>query len=277
MVFQKGSGFLKVSGTGCRNRRLKPVLDLVITLILWAYFTAGFVFFFSPFYLAAFLFSGNRERAFQRLNHQFYKGLFILLRILVPAARWHIPDAVLSIRSSVIVCNHISYLDSILMISLFARHRTIVKSRFFKIPVFRQVIEFSGYIPSTSEGGLTDLIIRRIEEMDSFFEDGGNLFIFPEGTRTRDGAIGPLNKGAFKIARLGRRPVKVLFVQNTDKLFPPGRFLFNTCFDGTVSVQALAGIAPDYNRERFSISGLITEVRSLLETAQSKRPGREDS
>ncbi len=182
----------------------------------------------------------------------------------------------LSIRASVIVCNHISYLDSILMISLFARHRTIVKSRFFKIPIFRQVIELSGYIPSASEGNLSDLIIRRIEEMDSFFEDGGNLFIFPEGTRARGGAIGPLNKGAFKIARLSRRPINVLFVHNTDKLFQPGRFLFNTCFEGTISVEALANIAPDYQRDRFSVSGLMTEVRSLLETEQSKRLGRED-
>lgn len=267
---------MKASGAGRRCRHLNPVFDLAITLILWAYFTAGFVFFFSPFYMASFLFSGNRERSFQRLNHRFYKGFFKLLRILVPATRWHIPEDVLSTRASVIVCNHISYLDSILMISLFARHRTIVKTRFFKIPVFRQVMELSGYIPSTSEGDLSELIIRRIEEMDRFFEDGGNLFIFPEGTRSRGGAIGPLNKGAFKIARLSRRPIKVLFVHNTDKLFRPGRFLFNTRFEGTVSVEALADIAPDYRRDRFSISGLMTEVKTLLETEQSKRMRREE-
>ena len=252
-------------------RQLKPAFDLVVTLILWTYFTAGFVLFFSPFYLAAFLFSRNRERSFQCLNHRFYKGFFKLLRILIPSTLWHIRDDVLSIRSSVIVCNHISYLDSILMISLFEQHRTIVKSRFFKIPIFRQVIELSGYIPSTSEGDLSDLIIQRIEEMDCFFEGGGNLFIFPEGTRSRSGAIGPLNKGAFKIARLSRRPIKVLFVQNTDKLFQPGKFLFNTCFEGTISIETLAGIEPDYQRERLSISGLMTQVRLLLETEQAKR------
>ena len=266
---------MKASEFSSRSRLLKPVFDLLITLILWAYFTAGFVVFFSPFYLAAFLFSGNRERSFQGLNHRFYKGFFKLLQSLVPGARWHIPDEVLSIRSSVIVCNHISYLDSILMISLFKRHRTIVKSRFFKIPVFRQVIGLSGYIPSTSEGDLSDVIIRRMDEMDRFFEDGGNLFIFPEGTRSRGGSIGPLNKGAFKIARMSRRPIKVLFVRHTDKLFPPGRFLFDTCFEGMISVEALAGIAPDYRRERISVSGLMTQVRSLLETEQSRHLSRE--
>jgi 1-acyl-sn-glycerol-3-phosphate acyltransferase len=276
MGFHKGSGCMNAWLAGRRRGHLKPVFDLVITWILWAYFTAGFVLFFSPFYLAAFLFSGNRERAFQYLNHRFYKGFFKLLRMLVPAARWHIPEDVLSIRASVIVCNHISYLDSILMISLFARHRTIVKSRFFNIPIFRQVIEFSGYVPSTSEGGLSDLIIRRMDEMDGFFKDGGNLFIFPEGTRTRDGAIGPLNKGAFKIARLSRRPIQVLFVRNTDKLFQPGKFLFDTGFEGAISVEALAGIAPEYQREGFSVPELMAEVRSLLEAEQSRHRSRED-
>lgn len=276
MDFQKGSARMKTSETRFRSRHLKPAFDLVITLILWAYFTAGFVLFFSPFYLAAFLFSGNRERAFQRLNHQFYRGFFKLLRILVPATLWNIHDDVLSIRSSVIVCNHISYLDSILMISLFEQHRTIVKSRFFKIPIFRRIIELSGYIPSTSEGNLSDLVIQRIEEMDCFFEGGGNLFIFPEGTRSRSGAIGQLNKGAFKIARMSQRPIKVLLCLHTDKLFPPGKFLFNTCFEGTISVEALASIEPDYQRERPSVSGLMTQVRSLLETEHSKHLNRED-
>ena len=189
-----------------RCRCLKFVFDLVITLILWAYFTAGFVVFFSPIYLAAFLFSGNRERSFQRLNHQFYKGFFKLLRTLIPATRWHISGEVLSTRSSVIVCNHLSYLDSILMISLFEQHRTIVKSRFFNIPIFRQIIEISGYVPSTSVGNLSDLVIRRIEEMDSFFEGGGNLFIFPEGTRSRGGDAPRRQSAAPWSARFQLRP-----------------------------------------------------------------------
>jgi 1-acyl-sn-glycerol-3-phosphate acyltransferase len=245
--------------------RLQQSVDLCITVILWAYFTAGFVGLFAPFYLAAVLFSGNRQMAFQRLNHRFYKGFFRLLQLLVPSARWHIPDGVRSIRSAVIVCNHVSYLDAILMISLFEKHRTIVKSRFFKIPVFSQVIEGSGYIPSTSEGRLTDVVLRRMEEMDAFFESGGNLFIFPEGTRSRSGAVGHLNKGAFKIARMSRRPVYVLWVQNTDKLFAPGKFLFNTGFKGRVSLEAIAGILPDSGGRAFSASELMRQVHALLE------------
>ncbi|TFG43343.1 MAG: hypothetical protein E4H48_02615 [Syntrophobacterales bacterium] len=58
------------------RRRLQPVFDFLITLLLWTYFTAGFVLLFSPFFLWAGIFSKNRERAFQQLNSRFYRVSF---------------------------------------------------------------------------------------------------------------------------------------------------------------------------------------------------------
>ena len=100
------------------GRRLQPILDFIITLVLWTYFTAGFVLFLSPFYLWAGVFSKDRERAFQQLNSRFYRGFFFLVRRLMPGHRWQIQPEVAGIRSAVVVCNHRSYLDSILLISL---------------------------------------------------------------------------------------------------------------------------------------------------------------
>ncbi len=238
--------------------------------MLWSYFTLGFIFFFSPFYLAAYLFSENRENSFQRLNHHFYKGFFFLIRIFIPGQKWHIDGKIKSIRSSVIVCNHLSYLDPLLLISLYPRHKTIVKSTFFSVPIFGWMLKRSGYIPSTSEGRLSELMIERIDAMDGYLSSGGNLFIFPEGTRSRDGTIGRLNKGAFKIARLCQTPIKVLYIRNTNKLFTPGKFLFNTLVSNTITVEPITGIEPDYQSDKFSISELMSQVRLLLENQKEK-------
>lgn len=256
------------------HKYLKPVSDLMVTLLLWAYFTLGFIVFFSPFYLAVYLVSENREYAFQRLNHNFYRGFFFLIRILIPGQKWHIADEIKSIRSSVIVCNHLSYLDPLLLISLFPRHKTIVKSTFFSVPIFGWMLEQSGYIPSSSEGRLSELMIERIDAMDGYLAAGGNLFIFPEGTRSRNGTIGRLNKGAFKIARLCRTPIKVLHIRNTHRLFKPGKFLFNTLVSNSITVEPITGIEPDYQSGHFSMSELMSQVRSLLEN-QSKDPGED--
>lgn len=244
----------------------------MVTLLLWGYFTLGFLIIFSPFYLAACLFSENRENSFQRLNHHFYKGFFFLIRTFIPGQKWRISGKIRSIRSSVIVCNHQSYLDPLLVISLFKQHKTIVKSTFFKVPIFGWILKQSGYFPSTSEGKLSELMIEGFDTMDDFLSSGGNLFIFPEGTRSRDGSISRLNRGAFKIAKLNRTPIKVLFIRNTNKLFTPGKFLFNTMVTNTITVEQIAGLEPDYQSESFSISDLMSRVRSLLETQNEKPP-----
>ena len=241
------------------------LLDLSITLVLWSYYTLGFVLFFAPFYLLAYCFAKKRRTAFQKLNHIFYKGFFGLIKLLIPACRWQIPKAVREIRSSVIVCNHRSYIDPILLISIYARHTTIAKARLFGILVFGTMLSLSGYIPSTARGRFADLVVDRIDGMDAFLASGGNVFIFPEGTRSRDGRIGNLNKGAFKLAKMCKAPVKVLFIENTDKLFTPGKFLFNAHSPNTVTVALIGEMNPDYRSDQFSINGLMAEAHALLE------------
>jgi len=242
---------------------LKRTIDLLITLIIWIYFIPGFLLFFLPLYLAAFIFSSNREITFQRLHNLYYRSFLCLVRGLVPRLKIRVQDGVTSIRSSVIVCNHLSYLDPILLISLFPKHKTIVKRIFFKMPVFCWLMKTSGYIPSSSRGNASSGIIENMERMGDYLSSGGNLFIFPEGTRSRDGKIGKFNDGAFKIARRFGVPIKVLQIKNTNGLFAPGKFLFNTCNQNTIEVRLIENLNPDYQSDTFSISGLVDQVRGL--------------
>lgn len=248
------------------GRRPQPIRDFLITLALWAYFTAGFVLLFAPFYLWAGMFSRDRERAFQQLNSRFYRGFFFLVRRLMPGHRWHIQPEVLDIRSAVVVCNHRSYLDSILLISLYARHNTIVKSRLLDIPLFGRMLQWSGYIPSSSEGRFAAMMIQRIEGMEAFLAGGGNLIVFPEGTRSRDGRIGALNKGAFKIARRFRAPVKVLFVRNTDRMFRRGSFSFDRRGPNTIRLELVGSVDATTGGEAGDLPQVMGRVRAMLES-----------
>ncbi len=243
------------------------VYAFVATILLWLYFTVGFVVFFLIFYLAAWFFSQDRERAFQRLNSIFYRGFFRLARIIIPRHDWQIDDTVKHIKSSVIVCNHVSYLDPLILISLFEHHKTIVKSKFFQMPVFGWLITTAGYLPSTTEGRFSQMMIDHIEKMGDYLTAGGNLFIFPEGTRSRDGRLGTFNKGAFKIARLCKAPIKVVRICNSDKLYTPGKFLFNTGRRNTITVTLMGQIDPDYEHNPPTASELESQVRRQLCTA----------
>ena len=239
---------------------LKPVADIFVPLICWTYYILGYLLFFAPAYLVSFIFSRKRERAWQKLNHLFFKIFFRLLRSITPGLSFHVADEVLSIRSAVIVSNHVSYLDPILLISLYEKQKTIVKRTFFKLPVFGWILKTSGYIPSTLDGN-SDMI-RRIEDMGAYLASGGNLFIFPEGTRSRDGRIGRFNKSAFKIAKNCNAPIYVLFIQNTDVLFPPGSFRFSTCMSNTIRIELIGRLEPD--TKNISVSELADGARTLM-------------
>ena len=200
------------------------------------------------------------------MNHRLHRSFFALLRALAPRVRWRIAPEVTDIRSSVIIANHLSFLDPILFVSLFEQQKTIVKGDYFNLPVFGWILRRSGYIPSPAEGMSAADMVDQIKKMPEYFARGGNLFIFPEGHRSRDGRIGPFDQGAFKIARLCRAAsLKAVFIRNTDRLFPPGRFLFNTCDEMVVEVELAGSLEPDYDSAGFSVPALTAEVRSLLE------------
>ncbi len=246
-------------------RALSAIIDFGITSILWTYYTAGYILFFSPFYVYSALFSSRREESFQKLNSMYYRVFFALVRALIPRVRWHISEEVSSIRSSIIVANHISYLDPILLISLFEKQKTIVRPDYFRMPIFGTVLKASGYMASKGDNLYDEDMAGQIRNMKEFLDSGGNFFVFPEGTRSRTGALGTFDKGAFRIAKLCRAPIRAVAIRNTNRLYPPGRFRFNTQEEIDVELCLAGSFEPDYDSDSFSLSGLITEVRAAIE------------
>ncbi|MCF8094568.1 MAG: 1-acyl-sn-glycerol-3-phosphate acyltransferase [Desulfobacteraceae bacterium] len=239
-------------------------MDVAVTLMLWTYFTLGFVFFFAPVYIAACLFAADHRIAFQKLNHRFFRGFFWLLQTAVPGLAVEIDGRISGLESCVVVSNHRSYLDPLIMIACFEKQSTIVKKDFFRVPIFGWVIRAAGYIPSEGNGRLASLLMSRIEWMHDYLAGGGVLFVFPEGTRSRTGRIGQFNKGAFKIARSCETPIEVLCITNTDKLFTPGRFLFNTCVKNRIQVRRVGRIsARDVGR--LPVDQMMAGVREIME------------
>jgi 1-acyl-sn-glycerol-3-phosphate acyltransferase len=253
-------------GRGWIGRAGRWGVSLLTTLTLWAYFTAGFVLLFGPFYLWAATCAEDRVARFRRLNSQFYRGFFGLARRLMPGWRWRIDPRVRRLAGCLLVSNHLSYIDSILLISLFGRHTTIAKARLFTIPIFGRMLRASGYLPSSAEGDLAGLMVERMETLPAELAAGANLIVFPEGTRSRDGQIGAFHRSVFKIARRLGRPIQVLAVDGSDRLFRPGRFVFNALDRGTVSVDWIGAVAPPTAAGgREAVAAMMTETRRLLE------------
>ena len=161
----------------------------------------------------------------------------------------------------------ITYLILILfcLFRFFSGSVTIVKSTFFKVPFFGWFLKNSGYIPSAPSEMLGPAMIKNLEEIKKHLAAGGNLFVFPEGTRSRDGNLAPFNKGVFSIARYCNAPLKLIFIKDTNKLFPPGHFLFNTRDFNEIQLELIGSLEPDYKGNYFSISAVADQARKLFE------------
>jgi 1-acyl-sn-glycerol-3-phosphate acyltransferase len=238
--------------------------DFFITVLLWIYFLGGSIGLFFLFYLPAYFFAKNRARVFQYINHVHMRNFFALLRLLAYRTRFDIQEEVRNIRGAVIVCNHLSYLDPILLVSLLPRQCTIIKSTFLKVPFFGLMLQAAGYIPSAPREMLGPAMIRNLETIKKNLETGADLFIFPEGTRSRDGKLAPFNKGVFSIARYCNAPLKLVYIQGTNVLFRPGTFLFNTRTSNSIKVELIGSLEPDYKSTDFSISSLADEARKCF-------------
>lgn len=244
--------------------------DFFITLILWCYFLFGYLFILFFLYIPVHVFAKNRATALQNLNHIHLKVFFALTQWLIPRTKFNISENIREIQSSVIVCNHLSYLDPILLVSLFRRQRTIVKHTFFKVPVFGWFLKNYGYISSGSDAMMGSSLITNLEEIKAHLAAGGVLFVFPEGTRSRSGKLAPFNKGVFTIARYCNAPLKLIFIKGTNKLFQPGRFLFNTHDDNEIQLELIGSLEPDYKSNNFSISAFADEARRIFEEKIAK-------
>ncbi len=244
---------------------LKPIIDFTITLLLWFYHSIYAVIFIVPRYFPLSRLARDREAAFQSLNSRFYRTFFAIARLITPGLEISIPPEVRAIRSSVIVCNHISYLDPILLASIFERQKTIVKETFFSVPVFGAILRGSGYIPAATDASIQLMMAEQIRKLKDYLAQGGIIFIFPEGTRSRSGRMGRIKKGAFSIARLCEAPIELLFIKNTNNLFRPGSFLFNTCVKNTIEIERLGRIKPEYHRKGFSVSRLRKQIQAIYD------------
>jgi len=241
------------------------IIDLTVTLIMWFYFMFGYLFILLFLYVPAYVFAENHTTALQNLNHLHLKCFFALTRLFSPRTKFNIPKEVRHIHSSVIVCNHISYLDPILLISLFQRQRTIVKYTFFKVPIFGWFLRHAGYISSGANEMMGPAMINNLEDIKEHLADGGILFVFPEGTRSRDGKLAPFNKGVFTIARYCNAPLKLVLIKGTNKLLKPGHFLFNTGERKEIQLELIGSLDPDYKGKNFSISAVADETRKIFE------------
>ncbi|MDH3265802.1 MAG: MFS transporter [Gammaproteobacteria bacterium] len=110
---------------------------------------------------------------------------------------------------AIVVCNHVSYMDPILLTGSIKRPmRFVMYYRIFQIPLLRFFFEHMRAIPIAGAMEDEQLMNEAFERVDEELAAGNVVCIFPEGGITRDGEIQRFRPGIEKI--IARRGVPVI-------------------------------------------------------------------
>jgi 1-acyl-sn-glycerol-3-phosphate acyltransferase len=120
----------------------------------------------------------------------------------------------------VIVSNHESHADSVLISHLGFSARWLAKEELMKIPFLGWMMRMANDIPV--KRGDKDSGKVAMEEMARHVKGGGSVVLFPEGTRSTTGELGAFKDGAFKLAIETQAPVLPLVLTGCGATLPKG-------------------------------------------------------
>lgn len=129
-------------------------------------------------------------------------------------------------RPKAIICpNHESDLDAILVLSTLRRVTdidkviTFISSERGHGGIEKKIFEVCGGIPINGEGLFMQALTRATNLLTTTKD---YLIIFPEGTRSRTGALGAFKNGAAKLSRDTGIPIIPVYLRGTGKAMPVG-------------------------------------------------------
>jgi 1-acyl-sn-glycerol-3-phosphate acyltransferase len=121
-----------------------------------------------------------------------------------------------------VVANHQSYLDPILAaVGMPRAFHPMARESLFRFAPFRWLIGSLYAFPVRR--GTADL--AAVKEALRRLKAGGVVLMFPEGTRTRDGSIGPMHGGPAAIAARAGVPIVPMVIDGAFEAWPRTRRL----------------------------------------------------
>jgi 1-acyl-sn-glycerol-3-phosphate acyltransferase len=199
-------------------------MDLLKSVVIWL-LGVTFVVLFFPVTAILWFFSlpFDRNRA---LVHLILTWQACLLSYLVPIWKLKIEGRQKAERKAtyIIISNHQSILDILLINCLRFRYKWISKIENLKVPVLGWYLRMASYI--TVDRGNKESKEAMLAEAELCLRKGISLMIFPEGTRSADCEIGFFKRGAFQLAISTGLPILPVLIDGTGAVLPKHGLIF---------------------------------------------------
>ncbi len=165
-------------------------------------------------------------------------------------------DRVPTDRAVVYMSNHQSHLDIPMLYATLPSPtiRMLAKKELFDIPLWGRGLRAAEFI-EVDRGDHTRAV-KSIEHAARLVRDGASIYLAPEGTRSRDGKLGPLKKGGFHLAIGTGAPIVPVAVTGTIDILPRGSRVMQTGQRVSVTIGEPIAVG---GREVASLMAQVTD------------------
>ena len=170
-------------------------------------------------------------------------------------------------RATVMVANHLSLLDILVVFRTFLDFKWVSKIEAFRVPLIGWNMSLNGYIKL--KRGDRDSVVRMLRRCEEALAGGSSIMMFPEGTRSPTGKMREFKTGAFEIAIRTRSPLQPIVIEGTADALPKrgfilrGRHPISMTFLDPIPPESFAHLSPEELAKR--VRGVIAEA--LAESA----------
>jgi 1-acyl-sn-glycerol-3-phosphate acyltransferase len=244
------------------------LLSFLVWLIVIVYMTVTFPVTFL-IWLIALPFDPERKMMHWML---IYEGTF--LTRLIPIWNIRIEGREKAVRGEtyVIISNHQSMLDIVIINCLLYRFKWISKIENMKVPFIGWYLRMADYI--TVDRGNSESKDRMMERSFETLARGTSIMMFPEGTRSPDGEIGFFKRGAFQLALGTKKPILPVVIDGTGGILPKHGLVFSS--GHKIKIRVLDPVMPasfeteDPDALAASFNTFMTEA---LKALRNENPG----
>ncbi len=124
-------------------------------------------------------------------------------------------DALADESGLILVANHPSLLDAVMLVARLPRSACVMKASLMQNPLLGPGARLARYVCNDSPLGLLRQAVADLRQ-------GGQLVLFPEGTRSQGHRLHPFRPGFALIARRAQAPVQTLFIDTSSPYLGKG-------------------------------------------------------
>jgi 1-acyl-sn-glycerol-3-phosphate acyltransferase len=216
-------------------------MNVLKSIIVWLVGIAYVIFFFPlTFLIWLLVLPFDRER---EIIHWILSWQSRILVWLLPIWKIRIEGREKGLKETpfVIISNHQSILDILLINCLRYRFKWISKIENMKIPVLGWYLRMADYI--IINRGDKESKEEMMDKSYQCLKGGTSIMMFPEGTRSVDGEIGFFKRGAFQLAINAHVPILPVVLDGSGGVLPKHGLIFTT--GHKIMIKVLDPVMPE--------------------------------